>query len=157
MKFSSNEDIEAPIDAAFRIYTDFDHFERIALRRGADVVRTDDLRTPGVGMAWKATFKFRGRVRVVVGEIVEYSTPDDFAIDVESPNLRGAFAVEMVPLSKNRTRVSIALEIKPKSLTGRLMVQSLKLAKSRLNRRFKARAGEFAKTMEQRFKSGELA
>lgn len=157
MKFSSNEDIAAPIDAVFRMYSDFDRFERAALRRGADIVRTDKLRAPGAGMAWKAVFKFRGRARVVVGEIVEFTVPDGYSVDADTPNLKAMFSVELVPLSKNRTRASLVLDIKPKSLTGRLMVQSMKLAKSRLTRRFKVKTGEYAKSLEERYKAGEFA
>lgn len=157
MKFSSNEDIEAPIDVVFAMYSDFEHFERTALRRGADVVRTDNLRTYGVGNSWKATFKFRGRQRVVVGEMVDYNAPDGFVIDADTPNMKGVFSVETVPLSRNRTRVSVVLEVKPKSLTGRLMVQSMKLGKARLTRRFKMQAAEFAKSLELRYKSGSTS
>ncbi|MEM9580044.1 MAG: SRPBCC family protein [Pseudomonadota bacterium] len=157
MKFSSNEDIEAPIETVFRMYSDFEWFERAALRRGADITRTDNLRGQGAGMTWQASFKFRGKARTVVGEVVDFSSPDSLAIDADSPNLKGMLSVEMVPLSRNRTRVAIALELKPKSLTGRLMVQSLKLGKTRLTRQFKLKAAQFAKTQETRFKSGEFA
>jgi len=51
MKFSSNEDVEAPKDAVFEMLTDFDTFERVILRQGAQIARTDSLRKKGVGLS----------------------------------------------------------------------------------------------------------
>jgi hypothetical protein len=52
-------------------------------------------------------------------------------------------------LSRSRTRASIAIELKPKSLSGRLMLQTLKLGKSRVTKSFKMRVAEFAKHLEE--------
>ena len=38
MKFSTKEDIDAPIDAVFDMLCEFDQFERAAMRRGAEVL-----------------------------------------------------------------------------------------------------------------------
>ena len=57
MKFSTNEDVEAPIDAVFEMLCDFESFERAAMRRGAEVQRVDQLVAPGVGMIWDAVFE----------------------------------------------------------------------------------------------------
>ena len=56
MKFSTKEDIDAPIDAVFEMLCEFDQFERAAMRRGAEVQRVDQLAEPGVGMLWEAAF-----------------------------------------------------------------------------------------------------
>ena len=40
----------------------------------------------------------------------------------------------------------------PKSLSARLLLQSLKLAKSNLTRRFKLRVTEFAEDVEDRYR-----
>jgi len=53
MKFSTREDVEAPVDYVFGQISDFGAFERQALRRGADVRRLDS--GPFVtGSAWDA-------------------------------------------------------------------------------------------------------
>ncbi|WP_375266328.1 hypothetical protein [Planktotalea sp.] len=50
MQFSTKEDIEASMADAFALFADFDQFERSALRRGAQVRRTDSLKRKDVGM-----------------------------------------------------------------------------------------------------------
>ena len=54
-------------------------------------------------------------------------------------------------LSRGRTRVAVELEVKPLNLSARLLVQSLKLAKGSLTRKYKLRIGEYAKGMEERY------
>lgn len=155
MKFSTNEDIEAPIDDVFKMLSDFDKFERSALRRGADVRRTDSTGRTGVGMTWAAAFKFRGKQRKLEAEVVEFTRPDSYAIEARSPNLNGIFELELVPLSQKRTRASMALTLTPKSLSGRLMLQTMKLGKSKLTRRYKIQVADFAKFLEKEYNASK--
>ena len=150
MKFSTKEDIEAPIDAVFEMICDFETFERAAMRRGAEVQRTDTRTTPGVGMAWRGTFNLRGKRREVEIEMITFERPDEIVLECQSPGLFTLTTIELVALSKNRTRLMIAFDIKPLNLSARLLVQSLKLAKTSLTKKFKLRIAEFAKTLEER-------
>ncbi|MEP5152938.1 SRPBCC family protein [Planktotalea sp.] len=153
MKFSTKEDIEAPIDDAFKLFSDFDQFERSALRRGAEVNRTDTLRKKGAGMAWHAVFHLRGKERKIDAKMSEYNEPDNYCLEMLSEDITAFATVDLMPLSKNRTRASIALELKPKSLSGRLMIQTLRLGKGRLQRRFKNKTADFVRILERDYKA----
>lgn len=153
MKFIAKEDIEVPIDDLFVMLSDFEAFERAALRRGAEVQRTDSLRKPGPGMAWKARFMFRGRERKLAVELVTLEAPGLMTFRGGSQALDGDFRIELVALSRRRTRMAISLEIAPKTLSARLMVQSLKLARNNVTRRFQLRVAGFAKDLETRYKA----
>ena len=127
MKFSTKEDVEAPIDAVFEMLCDFETFERAAMRRGAEVQRTDSKPVP--------------------------EKPSEMEFECTSQGLLTLMSIELVALSKNRTRIMMTLDIKPLNLSARLLVQSLKLAKSSLTKKYKLRIAEFAKTLEERHKS----
>ncbi|HAR54496.1 MAG TPA: hypothetical protein DCS45_21865, partial [Roseovarius nubinhibens] len=129
MKFSSKEDVEAPIDFVFAQVSDFASLERSALRRGAEVQRVDDLTSAGAGMAWDAAFEFRGKRRQTRLELVEYDAPNAMNFLSTSQALTADVAVELVALSRKRTRLQMTIDLKPQNLSARLLVQSLKLAR----------------------------
>lgn len=150
MKFSTKEDIEAPIDQVFQMVTDFDNLERQAMRRGADIRRTDD-GPKGEGMSWRAAFQFRGKMRDVDIKITRFEAPHVVVADSTSGGLDARCVVELVALSRRRTRMSFDMELIPNTLSSRLLVQSLKLARGRMTKRFHLRMAEYAKDLEDRF------
>lgn len=150
MQFTAKEDVAAPIEFVFAQLSDFQSFERSALRRGAEVQRVDNKVDVGVGMKWDAAFKLRGRQREMQLELTEYDPPTGMVLSSRSPNMGGHMAVDLVALSRGRTRMSLEIDLKPKTLSARLMVQSLKLARGRLSKRFRERVAQFAEELEDR-------
>lgn len=150
MKFSAREDISAPIDQVFDALCDFEGFERQAMRRGIEIQRVDKLTKPGVGMCWDIAFVMRGRPREVRLELTKFESPNEMVFDGKSSGIDADFTIELLALSRSRTRMAIALDITPLNLSARLLVQSLKLAKSNLTKRFKLRIADYAKTLEDR-------
>ena len=154
MKFSTKEDLEIPIDDVFGMLSDFDGFERAILRHGADVSRTDKMDAVGVGMSWKARATVRGKKRDFVVKLVEYDRPNQMLFDVTTKNMAATFLVELVAMSRTRTRMRIELDVRPQTLAARLLMQSAKLARNTLNRRYKTRIAHFASDLEDRYKKG---
>ena len=150
MKFSTREDVDAPIEQVFDMLCEFETYERAAMRRGAEVQRKDTLNAPGVGMKWHAAFSLRGKARDVDVELKGYERPNEIAVLSTSSGLEGQGVVQLLALSKTRTRISVDFEVKPTSLPARLLLQSLKVAKTTLTKRFKLRAAQYAKTLEDR-------
>mgnify|MGYP001793637788 CR=1 FL=1 len=152
MKFSTQEVMEAPMEAVFAMITNFDRFERAAMRRGADVRRVDDLKTPGVGMKWRAAFVMRGRDRKLDLEVVVYEPPQRMVLDLSSQGLHGDTRIELIALSRNRTRIMVSLEMRPLTLSARLLLQSLKLTKAALTKKYKERIAHHIGEMEERYR-----
>ena len=150
MKFSTREDIEAPIDVVFETLCDFEAFERSAMRRGAEVQRLDRMVEPGVGMTWSALFELRGKKRNVQITMATFDKPNEIGLSAKSPGIDGTMVFELIALSRGRTRLKVELEVKPLNLSSRLLVQSMKLAKTSLTKKYKLRVAEYAKTVEER-------
>lgn len=150
MKLSTREDIEAPLEHVFAALTDNDRWETAAMRRGADVTRADKLRVTGVGMAWRVKFDYRGKPRDLEIKLTEYE-PLRLVFAGSSVALDGVLTLDLMALAPRRTRVIVATEIKPRTLGARLVLQSLKLAKAKLMRRFEDRVARIAGDIGERY------
>lgn len=148
MKFSTRQDIDAPVEAVFAAASDFPRFERQARRRGVEVNRLDNAPGPAPGMRWAARFTFRSKERKLRAELVRMEVLQMLALHATSGGLEAAFDVEFIALSRRRTRVKVGLQMVPKSLQARLLIQSLKFAKGNLDRRFAERVAQFAREVE---------
>jgi len=138
----------------FEKLSDFDGFERAALRRGADISRTDALSVPGPGMSWKADFDFRGRERQADVNLKAYDMPNGMTFLVHSSGLDVDVVVELAAMSRTRTRLNVTADARPNTIPARLMLQSLKLAKANVVKRFRRRVSDFAAEVEERCKNG---
>lgn len=155
MKLNGKQDIEAPLDFVYKQLVDFDQFERMAMRRGAEVERTDRLTKPGPGMGWRLRFAWKGKPRKLLVRLVDL-TPDqmlDYGLD--SPSLDGGARLELMSLAPRRTRMTLAAEIRPKTLAARVLVQSMKLAKGRVMRKFDLATGKLATLIEERWRAAQ--
>jgi hypothetical protein len=153
MKIIHKEDIDAPIDFVFAQATDFGGFERQALRRGADVHRLDAQTTVGTGMAWKIRFHYRGKDRDMESRITAFDAPNGFTILSHVGGLDGTMTVDLVALSRARTRVSLTIDLAAQSMTARLLLQSLKLARGTITKRLATRMSAMAAEMSQQHAS----
>lgn len=151
MKLSGRTDIGAPVAFVFAALSDFEAWERAAMRRGADVHRTDKLRNPGPGMTWQARFAWRGRERQVQVRLTKLVTNLNLALDFDGPSVEGNLNIELVELSAKRTRMLMQVDLKPRTLSARLFIQSMKLTKNRVQRKYDARLQTIAKDIEARF------
>lgn len=145
MKFSTREDIDAPIDRVYASVSDFAGIERLIRRRGVAIEREG---SGGTGTRWRAHFSWRKRPYDVEAEVVDVDEGQGYAIESRAGGVTGLTVVDLVALSQTRTRLLVSLELKPSTLSSRLLLQSLKLAKGRLSARFAERVAEFARRIE---------
>ncbi|ESW59276.1 MAG: DNA polymerase III subunits gamma and tau [Rhodobacter sp. CACIA14H1] len=151
MKLSGRTDIGAPVAYVFDFLSDFEGWERSAMRRGADVHRTDKLRVPGIGMTWQARFAWRGKERQVQVRLKRMDRPGNIALDFDGPSVEGFVNIELVELAAKRTRMLMQVEVRPRTLAARLFLQSLKLAKAKVQKRYDGRLAGIARDIEARF------
>lgn len=151
MKLSCKHDIEAPHAFVFRQLADFDSWELAAMRRGADVSRTDKLRLAGPGMSWLARFAYRGKNRSMEVHLLRLDDPGNLTFSGNSSIADANVGIDLMELSSKRTRVQVDLDVKPKSLGAKLYVQSLRLTRSRVDRNFAQNVAQMAAEIEDRY------
>lgn len=152
MKLTTKQDIDAPAEFVFAQISDFESWERAAMRRGIEVDRTDKLAQPGVGMSWLAKFRYRGRDRKLTLKVDHLDTDGHVRFALGSTQSDGLLGVELVSMAAKRTRAFVTIDVLPKTFTAKLFVQSLKLAKSRVDKKLVQRAGLFAAEIEERYR-----
>lgn len=153
MKLKTSEDIEATMEQVFEAVSDFDGMERAALRRGAEVTRTDDMTSDGVGMRWHATFPYRNRDRIAELEITAFTVPNQLTLFSKVSGMEATVEVDLMSLSRTRTRMILSIDMRPKTISARLLIQSMKIARSTIMRRFRKRVADYAQTIEEKYRS----
>ena len=150
MHFETKEDIDSPIADMFAAITDFETFERSAIRRGVEVQRLSEPGETLVGLSWDVAFLFRGTQRKMALKVVSSDAPNSISLLAEGNGMTADMQVDLVALSPRRTRMTVRIDLKPKTLAARLLVQSLKLARNKINRKFRLRVADFARMTEGR-------
>jgi carbon monoxide dehydrogenase subunit G len=151
MHFSSRTDVEAPIEFVFQALSDFESWERAAMRRGAEVSRSDKLRLPGVGMSWHVRFTFRNKEREVDLRLIGLEPDARLAFSGTGRMIAGDMSIDLVSLAPKRTRMVLHVEVRPLTIAARLFLQSLKLAKGRVQGKMNKRLSQLAIDVEQKF------
>lgn len=154
MIFETREDVEVPIDFVFMAVSDFRALERQAMRRGAEVRRHEA--EPGADAGalpgWDIVFRFRGRQRRIRASVRQIDRPNGYTVDAKGEALQGQVVVDLLPLSRHRTRIAARIDLRPASMRGRLIVEMMRLGRPRLNRRLRRRVADYARSLEERFR-----
>ena len=156
MQFSSKEDFDAPADEVFRLLSDFRTFEAEAVARGLDLTVPENRQPEQVGQQWVARFKFRGKQRQASIRLTQYDPSEQMRFDINAGGISGTFSIDLIPLSPQRTRMAVVLHLAPRTVPARILVQSLRLQKARLNRRFKLRVAQRVHDLDKRMTSRTL-
>jgi len=148
MRFTSVQDINAPLEHVFEQISDFDSYEAYAMRIGAQVERTDDLPGKQAGLAWHFHGDLRGKTRDVDIDLMEYKAPRHLKFNAVSDGLGALIEMETIALTPKQTRLKVSVEIRARSISTRLVLQSAKLAKNSLKRKFNHRVWTYANHIE---------
>ncbi|MGB1153877.1 SRPBCC family protein [Amylibacter sp. IMCC11727] len=151
MQFSSVQDVNAPLDFVFQQLSDFESYESYALRTGADVERIDTFTEKCAGMQWKIQGDFRGKRRKFNIELIEYRPDNLLKFFVKSAGVEANATMESMALTRKQSRIKVTTVLKPKTISARLILQSAKLAKNSMNRKFNHRFWTYANFIENNY------
>ncbi|MBM2577366.1 SRPBCC family protein [Jannaschia sp. Os4] len=153
MKFVASEDIAAPAEAVLAAVTDFDRWEGMIGRRAKDLTR----RPPGPvsqGTRWEGRAKLRGKMRDVGMEMARLDVasgggPSVVCVDGGTDGMQVVVEAAVESLGPDLTRLTVTSELKAKSLGTRILMQSLKLARGQMAKRYRQGVATFAAHVER--------
>lgn len=156
MKLTAKTDIEVPAAFAFGTLVDHPSWEREALRAGAEVERPPGTPASGTGAAWRVRGQFRGKHRNVLLTIIELVENQRVVLSLDGPSIEGTARFEVMVLSPRRSRLRIDVEIKPKTLSARLFINTMRLAKGRVQAKFESRLGQMGGRIKDRYERSQV-
>jgi hypothetical protein len=151
MKLTVKTDIDAPAEFVHAYLCDNTVWEREAIRRGVEVERPADMPLRGVGAGWRIKLRFRGRIRNVLLRIDEIVQDEVIGYSFEGQALFGTTELETKALSPRRSRLKVSIEAKPKTLAARLFLNTLRLARRKVEERMEKRVGQLGARIEERY------
>jgi hypothetical protein len=151
MKLTAKTDLEVPAAFVFATLIDHTSWEREAVRSGVEVERPPGSPDSGVGASWRIRGHFRGKPRNVLVTVDEQTPDQRLGLVMDSPSIEGISRVEVLVLSPRRSRLRVDLEVKPKTLAARLFINTMRLAKGRVQARFERGVGNLGARIKDRF------
>lgn len=145
MKFSTRKDADVTAEVLFDAVTDFDRIERMMIARGARLKRLDPAAEGRT--AWDIGFDWRGRARQLRLAVTRHDRPEVMQLSGMSDAFNVTVDLTVVALTRARSRLVIEADIRPRNMKARLLVQTAKLGKGRLDKRFAQNADQFVDAM----------
>jgi hypothetical protein len=146
MKFSTKQDIESPVEAVFDNLSNFAAFEGDARRRGIEVVASGQ---DEAARSWQIRFPMRGKMRALSVLLDRLQPPEAMGFTGESKSFDIRLDLTLFALSRSRSRLGVELDVRPRTLSGRLLLQSMRISKSGYARKFDAAVQGFAGKLEK--------
>ena len=156
MKLTAKIDLEVPAAFVFDTLTDNASWEREAIRNGVEVSRPPGAPDRGLGAAWQMRGHYKGKPRKVLIVIEELVQDQRIGLSLDSPSIDGTARLEVMVLSPRRSRLRVDLEIKPKTLAARLVVNTMRLAKGRVQARFEKGLGQLGSRIKDRYERSQV-
>ncbi|SDY73127.1 SRPBCC family protein [Citreimonas salinaria] len=149
MQLTATQDIAAPRQAVFDLISDFDTLQARLVARGVDI---EPVSPPGAGAlrSWRASFDLRGKPREAVVRLAAIEPPNRMVFEWQSSGLHGRSEVGLSALAETGTQVTLKTDLMPQTLSARLVVQSLKLARGKIESRLGGRMAAAAAEIEAR-------
>lgn len=151
MKLTAKTDLDAPIGFVYDCLADHQTWEREAVERGIDLERPADMPLSGPGAGWLLKLPFRGRLVKLLLRLVHMAKDDRLDFDLKSNAIEGDLLMTVMALSPRRTRLHLQIEIRPRTLAARVFLNTLRLAKGRVQSRMDQRVQQMGAQILARY------
>lgn len=157
MKLNATEDVDAPMGVVWERFTDFLAFENEAQGRGADLTCVGDWSSAAPGAKWRGEIPVRGKKRLIEGEITQYAEGEICGVESHIGGMDYLYELSFVQLSPEATRVTVTLDLAAKTLSARLLLQTMKLARGRIQQKLQALLARQANAAEANWRKMQRA
>jgi hypothetical protein len=132
MKFKVSEDVDAPQAMVWARFTDFSGFEDDARKRGATLTRVGNWTDTALNVEWRGEVIIRGKSRPITAKVTQHVPQEFCVIESRIGGMMCHHEMSFMPISAAVTRVGLVLDLSANTLTARLLLQTLKLARGRV-------------------------
>lgn len=143
MKFSTRVDTDKASSELFELISDFSRIEKALVARGAQVRRIDPAQDPGTSLGWAIDFNWRGQRRAVRLDVTRFDRPSRITLEGHSDQFELSIDMTVVALSRAKSRLLFETRIRPRNMRARLLLQTAKLGKTQLDRKYDQRIADF--------------
>ena len=113
-------------------FTDFLGFEEDARGRGAILNRVGNWTQTVQGVEWRGEVTVRGKSRPITAKVTQLVPQELCIVDSRIGGMKCHQEIIFMPLSTTVTRVALMLDLSADTLTARLLLQTMKLARGRV-------------------------
>ncbi len=145
--------IKVPQAFAFDRATDFERFETEGFGKLAPFEPRNDIRAPELGARWRTAAEFQGRPRRFSLQLLELADPGTMVLGNKSDKYDVEARFEFTEAGDETTTFDFSLNAKAQSITGKLILQTIQLARARIVKSMQADFDKMAERMEAAYKA----
>ncbi|CAN1555433.1 hypothetical protein MCELHM10_02366 [Paracoccaceae bacterium] len=155
MKLTAKTDLDAPAGFVYACLADHAAWERDAAQRGIEIERPVDMPLSGLGAGWLVKVPFRGQPVAILLRLEQQVPPERLGFAMQSKAIEGDFVLNVIELSPRRTRLQLVMEVKARTIAARLLLNTLTLARGRVQARVEKRVRQIGAMILDRHLRGK--
>lgn len=151
MELSYKSTINVPQKFAFARATDFEKFELEGFGKLSRFEPVSDICAPEIGTRWRTSSEFQGRPRRFSLEILALEPHEALVLGNKSEKYDIEAHFGFAEIGPEETGFTFNLAAKAQSITARLILQTIQLARGRIEKSMQSDFQTMAQRMEEAF------
>ena len=152
MIFETREEVDVPRDFAFSRFADFTRYEAAARGYGADIRRVNGFTELAEGVSWRGSVTVRGKTRGVEATVTRLDRPSHASMETVVGGMTLVVDLVFEELAPDRTLVQVSANLRATTLAARLIMQTVKLARRKIQSRIDSRIVALANQYEDEYR-----
>lgn len=153
MEISYQSIIKVPQAFAFARATDFERFESEGFGNLAAFEPRSEIRAPKIGARWRTAAEFQGRPRRFSLQLLQLEEPGKMVLGNKSEKYDIEAHFDFVEAGVEETEFHFRLDAKANSITAKLILQTIQLARSRIEKSMEDDFTKMGQQMEAAFQA----